>query len=95
MATSLILKMELKTLHHELRIPLTGILGGITLLNCEDMTSEQREMIDIVKQSSNRLLNFINQILSSPMDENHNSHLTLALVEDKNEAKNFSIHFFN
>lgn len=89
------LSFDLKTLHHELRTPLTGILGGITLLNCEDMTSEQREMIDIVKQSSHRLLNFINQILSSPMDENHDSHLTLALIEDKNEAKNFSINFFN
>lgn len=95
MATSLILKMELKTLHHELRTPLTGILGGITLINCEDMTSEQREMIDIVKQSSNRLLNFINQILSSPVDKDNNSHLTLALIEDKIEAKNFSMNFFN
>jgi signal transduction histidine kinase/ActR/RegA family two-component response regulator len=48
---------------HELRTPLTGIMGMIDLLDKTELTSEQRELVDIAGKSSEALLAIINDVL--------------------------------
>lgn len=59
------LKTEfLHNVSHEVRTPMNGIMGFTELLSDEKLSSEQRtKYIDIVKQSSNQLLNIIDDIL--------------------------------
>jgi len=48
---------------HELRTPMNGIMGMITLLRNTDLTSDQREYADAISQCSNDLLTIINDLL--------------------------------
>lgn len=55
----------LQNISHEIRTPMNGILGFIDLLNDEGLTPEmQREYLNIIKQSSDRLLNTVNDIIN-------------------------------
>jgi signal transduction histidine kinase len=52
---------------HQLRTPLTGIKWAINLMSNEDgkgMNSEQRERIDTIKESNQRMINLINDLLN-------------------------------
>jgi|MTBAKSStandDraft_1061840.scaffolds.fasta_scaffold00006_356 signal transduction histidine kinase len=53
----------LATISHELRTPLNGILGMTDLLQLSDMPEDQRENLDLIKDSALSLLTVINQIL--------------------------------
>ncbi len=48
---------------HELRTPMNGIMGMIDLLRTTDLTADQREYADAVRECSNDLLTIINDIL--------------------------------
>jgi CheY-like chemotaxis protein len=48
---------------HELRNPLNGILGMIQLLYTTELTSEQQNMINVIKNSSNNLLKTVDSLL--------------------------------
>ena len=48
---------------HELRTPMNGIMGMITLLKSTELTADQREYADAVNQCANDLLTIINDIL--------------------------------
>jgi PAS domain S-box-containing protein len=48
---------------HELRTPMNGIMGMITLLKNTELTADQREYADAVSQCANDLLTIINDIL--------------------------------
>ena len=48
---------------HELRTPLNGIIGTTNLLLQEDMLNEQKEHFDILKYSSEHMLELINDVL--------------------------------
>ena len=48
---------------HELRTPMNGIMGMIDLLGTTDLTADQREYADAVRECSNDLLTIINDIL--------------------------------
>ncbi len=47
---------------HEVRTPLTAILGFATVLS-EELEGEQRELVEIIKQSGERLLETLNSVL--------------------------------
>jgi PAS domain S-box-containing protein len=53
----------LSNISHELRTPMNGVMGMTELVLDTDLTSEQREYLDMVKLSADSLLIVINDIL--------------------------------
>ena len=53
----------LANMSHEIRTPMNGILGFADLLLDEELSSENREAVEIIKQSGENLLSIINDIL--------------------------------
>ena len=54
----------LSNMSHELRTPLNGIVGFVDILYSIEESKEKREYLDIIKESSDHLLELINDILS-------------------------------
>ncbi|KAJ3278523.1 hypothetical protein HK104_002256 [Borealophlyctis nickersoniae] len=47
---------------HELRTPLNGVIGIIDLMQCEQMTEDQRLYIKTLEESCSRLLSLVNRL---------------------------------
>ena len=57
------LSLLLSNMSYEIRIPMNGIIGMIDVLRQTPITPEQKEYIDVIANSSDSLLNTINDIL--------------------------------
>ena len=79
----------LQNMSHEIRTPLNGIIGFSHLLGNEDITNEEiEEFTNIIKQSGNRLLEIVNNVLDISKIETgqieiHNKYFCLnVLIND-------------
>ena len=60
----------IQNISHEIRTPMNGIMGFSELLKSDNITeTEKRTFISIIGQSSNQLLNIINEVLDISMIE--------------------------
>ncbi|MFD1623742.1 hybrid sensor histidine kinase/response regulator [Azospirillum griseum] len=53
----------LATMSHEIRTPMNGVQGMLELLEHTSLTTDQRELVDVVRDSAGALLTIINDIL--------------------------------
>ena len=60
----------LSVMSHEIRTPLNAIIGTIMLMQYQDLSPEQKELLDVMEISSENLLSLINDVLDfSKMEE--------------------------
>jgi signal transduction histidine kinase/ActR/RegA family two-component response regulator len=53
----------LANMSHEIRTPMNGVVGTSELLARTSLSSEQRELVDIINKSGSLLLNIVNDVL--------------------------------
>ena len=53
----------LANMSHEIRTPLNGIVGFTQLLKATELNTDQKDFIDVIEDSSENLLNIVNDIL--------------------------------
>ena len=62
-AASLAKSDFLALMSHELRTPLNGVMGGVQMLRCTELSAEQRGYLDLVMSSAQNQLCLVNDIL--------------------------------
>jgi PAS domain S-box-containing protein len=94
----------LATMSHEIRTPMNGVLGFAGLLAEAPLAPEQREYVDIIRQSATSLLSLINDILdfskieagrleleAQPYDPRQCVEQSLALLRERAAAKGLAL----
>jgi len=94
----------LATIGHEIRTPLTGLLGTSHLLNETKTSKEQQQLIERIDRSGHNLLQLLNDVLDFSKNESEQLQLDLVtfsivdllddicdLIEDKANEKNLDL----
>jgi PAS domain S-box-containing protein len=76
----------LSNISHELKTPLTSIMGYTELILEENITREQRNKLEIIFRNSTRLSNLINMLLDTTIIESRNLDLDLKLFSIRDLA---------
>ncbi len=76
---------------HEIRTPMNGIMGMIQLLETTDLTDKQKEFVDYLKASSDRLLGVVDNILDISTLEQGNYNI----IEEEFGIRDFIKDTFN
>lgn len=66
------------SLSHELRTPMNGIIGMLELLQLDDLTEEQRELVSVASNSAETQVEMIDHLLAFGQIESGNLHLSNA-----------------
>lgn len=78
----------LANMSHEIRTPMNGILGFTSLLKEPHLSgSEQKEYIEIIEKSGDRMLNIINDIISISRIESSQIEVSLSNTNVNNQIK--------
>lgn len=81
---------------HELKTPLTLILGPVeTLLTSENLTVDQKELLELTKRNSKKLFRLISQIIEFRSYENGKLNLFLSKNNLKDYIEELSVPFFD
>ena len=72
---------EITNISHDLRTPLTSILGYLDLLNEEELTNEQKEIISVVKRRSLGLKDLIEQLYEYTRLENKEYNIKIEKID--------------
>ena len=70
----------LANVSHEYRTPISGILGMITLLEDTNLTAEQLDYIDMIKECSFNLMTVVNDILDYSKLESNKMNLEIKCI---------------
>ena len=72
---------EITNISHDLRTPLTSILGYLELFNEEELTNEQKEIISVVKRRSLGLKDLIEQLYEYTRLENKEYNIKIEKID--------------
>ena len=78
----------LANMSHEIRTPLNGIVGFTELLKNMDLDDEKREFVEVIENSSENLLEIINNILDLSKVESNKIEIEEILFEPITEFEN-------
>jgi PAS domain S-box-containing protein len=78
----------LATMSHEIRTPLNGVLGMAQAMAMSDLSDQQRERLDVIRQSGESLLAILNDVLDLSKIEAGKLELEQAEFEIEELAKN-------
>jgi len=78
------LKDSIANISHDLRTPLTSIMGYLQLLEKSEFSENQREKINILKKKSEILHNLITSFFEITIIENDNVHIKLEKINLNN-----------
>jgi signal transduction histidine kinase/ActR/RegA family two-component response regulator len=94
----------LATMSHEIRTPLNAVIGTASLLEQTALTSEQHELVDVIKKGGDSLLSVVSDVLdfskieadkleldSQPFDVRSLMSDTVALVQRSAAAKGLQV----
>lgn len=78
------LKDSIASISHDLRTPLTSIMGYLQLLEKSELPENQREKINIIKKKSEILHNLITSFFEITIIENDRMHIKLEKINMNN-----------
>ncbi|NRT92154.1 sensor histidine kinase [Clostridium beijerinckii] len=78
------LKDSIANISHDLRTPLTSIIGYLQLLEKSKLSEDQREKINIIKRKSEILHNLITSFFEITIIENDRKHINLEKINMNN-----------